>query len=225
MTIYLDESGYTGQDLLNSEQPIFLGASTNLPDDVAASLVRECFPNVRARELKHSQLCKRERGQDQIVRLLRSIRQRPGDLAVSVAHKEFVLVGLLIDFWVEPALHADGINLYERGANIGLCNLTYLTLKSLLPADDCNRLFLRAQRMLRNKSIEAYEAFGHSLRAAQRHSEPLNEILDYIVLSDRSGPRNLDSGLSGISIVFQAAVPKPVVPKYTTSGVRRPSEL
>ena len=43
--------------------------------------------------------------------------------------------------------------------------------------------------------------------------------------SDRGGPRNLDSGLSEISIVFQAAVPKPVVPKYTTSGVRRPSEL
>ena len=41
----------------------------------------------------------------------------------------------------------------------------------------------------------------------------------------RSGPRNLDSGLSEISIVFQAAVPKPVVPKYTTSGVRRPREL
>ena len=46
-----------------------------------------------------------------------------------------------------------------------------------------------------------------------------------IVALVRSGPRNLDSGLSGISIVFQAAVPKPVVPKYTTSGVRRPSEL
>ena len=43
--------------------------------------------------------------------------------------------------------------------------------------------------------------------------------------ADRSGPRNLDSGLSEISIVFQAAVPKPVAPKYTTSGVRRPSEL
>ena len=43
--------------------------------------------------------------------------------------------------------------------------------------------------------------------------------------SGRGGPRNLDSGLSEISIVFQAAVPKPVVPKYTTSGVRRPSEL
>ena len=41
----------------------------------------------------------------------------------------------------------------------------------------------------------------------------------------RSGPRNLDRGLSEISIVFQAAVPKPVAPKYTTSGVRRPSAL
>ena len=43
-------------------------------------------------------------------------------------------------------------------------------------------------------------------------------------LVPRGGPRNLDSGFSEISIVFQAAVPKPVVPKYTTSGVRRPSE-
>ena len=44
-------------------------------------------------------------------------------------------------------------------------------------------------------------------------------------LALRSGPRNLDSGLSEISIVFQAAVPKLVASKYTTSGVRRPSEL
>ena len=44
-------------------------------------------------------------------------------------------------------------------------------------------------------------------------------------LQGRSGPRNLDSGLSEISIVFQAAVPKLVASKHTTSGVRRPSEL
>ena len=41
----------------------------------------------------------------------------------------------------------------------------------------------------------------------------------------RSGPRNLDSGLSEIFIVVQAAVPPPVAPKYTTSGVCRPSAL
>ena len=46
-----------------------------------------------------------------------------------------------------------------------------------------------------------------------------------IVGYSRSGPRNLDSGLSEIFIVFQAAVPKLVASKYTTSGVRRPSAL
>ena len=55
--------------------------------------------------------------------------------------------------------------------------------------------------------------------------EPFNRVGVGLNSGRRSGPRNLDSGLSGISIVFQAAVPKPVVPKYTTSGVRRPSEL
>ncbi len=184
MTIYLDETGYTGQDLLNPDQPILVAASTNIADDVAASLVQECFPNVQARELKHSRLCMRKRGQDQIIRLLRSIQQRADSFAVSVAHKEFVLVGLLIDFWVEPALHADGINLYERGANMGLCNLTHLILKNLLPADECKKLLVRAQKMLRNKSVQAYEAFGRSLRAAQKHSKPVDDILDYIVVSD-----------------------------------------
>ena len=53
----------------------------------------------------------------------------------------------------------------------------------------------------------------------------VRRFIDVDDIDDRGGPRNLDSGLSEISIVFQAAVPKPVAPKYTTFGVRRPSEL
>ena len=60
--------------------------------------------------------------------------------------------------------------------------------------------------------------------------EGIHLVLDSTGLSivgegERSGPRNLDSGLSEISIVFQAAVPTLVASKYTTSGVRRPSAL
>ena len=61
--------------------------------------------------------------------------------------------------------------------------------------------------------------------AAGRIVTTTQERITRIGAAKRSGPRNLDSGLSEISIVFQAAVPKPVAPKYTTSGVRRPSEL
>ena len=70
---------------------------------------------------------------------------------------------------------------------------------------------------------------GDCLRARSSSGQRREAVLACHVLNRmtelRSGPRNLDSGLSGISIVFQAAVPKPVVPKHTTSGVRRPSEL
>ena len=57
-------------------------------------------------------------------------------------------------------------------------------------------------------SVSASPAMACALLAVARSS----------LGDNRSGPRNLDSGLSEISIVFQAAVPKPVVPKHTTSG-------
>ena len=66
---------------------------------------------------------------------------------------------------------------------------------------------------------------GRELSALVRIEDRRRPVVGERVLEGRSGPRNLDSGLSEISIVFQAAVPKLVASKYTTSGVRRPSEL
>ena len=54
---------------------------------------------------------------------------------------------------------------------------------------------------------------------------PAEWVRAFRLLMREVDPENLDSGLSEISIVFQAAVPKLVASKYTTSGVRRPSEL
>ena len=84
--------------------------------------------------------------------------------------------------------------------------------------DDCEIKFPR---------VEGYrvELRREQLSATFNEDSTLELTPALVGPSVRSGPRNLDSGLSGISIVFQAAVPKPVVPKYTTSGVRRPSEL
>lgn len=56
LSFYIDESGYTGYDLLNKQQP-FQGASSLLIDeDTAKSLVDEYFPNRKATELKHRNL-------------------------------------------------------------------------------------------------------------------------------------------------------------------------
>lgn len=185
MIIYFDESGYTGPDLLNPDQPVFAVASTNLSNDTAVDLVHECFPRARARELKHSQLRKRPRGQAQIIRLLRHVQQNSKDFAVSVYHKEYMLLAMLIDYWIEPAMHADGVNLYERGGNIALCNTMYMVLNSCLPDRQYKTFLCCAQAVLRDTSIENYRAFCNSIQVARQHAAPLDEILSLFVLSDR----------------------------------------
>ena len=107
----------------------------------------------------------------------------------------------------------------------------------------------REQRFPKDTSLRTIRAWQDQMRVALRSIRPTrprtnfdSDAKSYLAgvrmmpsyrererniglwVDERGGPRNLDSGFSEISIVFQAAVPKPVVPKYTTSGVRRPSE-
>ena len=55
----VDESGYTGFDLLNSDQR-FQGASAiSISDQEAARLIKEHFPKLRAPEMKYGALARR----------------------------------------------------------------------------------------------------------------------------------------------------------------------
>ena len=161
--IYLDEAGYTGSDLVNREQPVYTLASIAVPDEVAQDLAARCFSGIQARELKHSALSRRRRGRQMILDFIDELAKHPGSASVTVAHKECVLVGLLVDFWVEPALRLDGIKLYERGANIGLVNVTYLTLGTLLGSEGRREFLRRFQVMVRDRTVFAYESFWRTV--------------------------------------------------------------
>ena len=88
----------------------------------------------------------------------------------------------------------------------------------------------RAVRRAGHRVVEVNRGDRRTRRAAGKSDTIDAEVAARSVLAgqstaipktaDRSGPRNLDSGLSAIFIVFQAAVPKLVASKYTTS--RRP---
>lgn len=184
VNIYLDETGYTGQDILNPDQPVYALASTNLSDAQAFELARRCFPTNRAAELKHSALASRRAGQEQIVDFIRALREVPGSAALTLAHKEFVLLALIIDFWVEPALRLDGINLYERGANIGLANVTYLMLKACLSPAERRDLLGKGQTMLRTKTVESHREFGVAVNNAIAEHPTLDDCLGLVVTAD-----------------------------------------
>ena len=55
----IDESGYTGFDLLNVDQPFQGAAAVAIEDDDAARLIKEHFPLLQATELKYRALSRR----------------------------------------------------------------------------------------------------------------------------------------------------------------------
>jgi Protein of unknown function (DUF3800) len=96
LTLFLDESGYTGPDLINREQPFFTLASTNIAEADARSLLTSCFGE-RTREVKFLKLAKSGRGRRQIVEFVRALDPSRGNSAFFTYHKQYLLCAYLID--------------------------------------------------------------------------------------------------------------------------------
>src|SRR5262245_45875264 len=112
----IDESGYTGADLLNDEQR-FQGASAlSITDDEAAALIKKHFPKLQASELKYSGVGKRASYKEPILSLIRDVLENHKAVTY-LCDKRYLLMLMYVDYAVEPYYYARGSNLYEDGAN------------------------------------------------------------------------------------------------------------
>lgn len=183
MDIFINEAGYTGPDLVNKDQPAFVLASTVLTELDARTLLDECFGADREREGKHSRLSKTKRGRTQLLDFFQRVdRRRIGFFGV---HKEYVLLAYLIDFWLEPLAHRDGVNLYERGANIALTNVSYVTLGATLGIEGRRELLRRFQVMQRDRTTFAYASFWELVYDAVRKHRLIEGALVGLVVAER----------------------------------------
>jgi hypothetical protein len=69
----IDESGYTGFDLLNAEQQFQGAAALAISDADAVSLIRQHFPRLKAAELKYRALARRPGNRPRLLNLLKDI--------------------------------------------------------------------------------------------------------------------------------------------------------
>ena len=180
-TIFLDESGYTGQDLLNPEQPIFTLASLNLSESDCKELKDRFFSKVQSTELKYSSLSRKPRQQQMILDFLKELSTKPELIKVLVAHKQFVLLTKMVEMLFEPVCYEEGIDLYDRGGNLALNNLLFYTLPALGGEDFFQKLLKDFQDMIRSK-MASYEAFFKPL-LTQRYSQDIDELLDFFRVS------------------------------------------
>ena len=73
-TIYFDESGFTGYNLLDTSQPVFVLGSTDLPPAESQKLLRTAFPRYQGVEFKSTNVWK-SRDRESLLRLGSSVAQ------------------------------------------------------------------------------------------------------------------------------------------------------
>lgn len=97
----IDESGYTGFDLLNGDQR-FQGASAiSISDSDAAQLIKQHFPKLQAPELKYRSLSRRVANHPRLLGLMSDLL-RNFKCVTYVCDKRFMLTLMFVDYAVEP---------------------------------------------------------------------------------------------------------------------------
>jgi hypothetical protein len=179
-TIFVDESGYTGQDLLSGQQPALVLASLSIPEETCTELKGRYFAGIKTAELKHGTMAKWGKQQQMVFDFLRALAgYTPIPLKLAVAHKKYVLMTKVVDLVVEPALSRAGISIYEGGANVALSNVLFYALPAVMGEEFFNDFLHRFQTMIRARTPEAYDRFFEPL-FVKEYPAQVDSILELV---------------------------------------------
>jgi len=123
-TIYCDEAGFTGNNLLDPEQPYYAYAAITIEPaeagDIAARVLRD--NRIAAGELKGNRLLRSSRG----LKAVEEIHRACGDRAtLSIWHKRYALASKFFEHIFEPVLAAQNSIFYRIGFHRFISSILY----------------------------------------------------------------------------------------------------
>jgi uncharacterized protein DUF3800 len=193
-TIFFDEAGNTGGDLTNAEQPVFVLASHQIPEDDCHALLRAHFPRSQAPELKHSNVRKHGGSQRGMVELLKTIRAAAMPVALYPVHKRFSLYQRLFDYFAEPVLYEHGIDIAKDAMNIQITNAGYVLLENKFGKAWMGRAMALFQAAVRKSSTaELAELWRHLERARKARPGVTRFYLNMLLVGKVDGTHHLES--------------------------------
>ncbi|HAN7255128.1 TPA: DUF3800 domain-containing protein [Escherichia coli] len=179
MSIFsIDESGYTGRDLLQKSQPWQGASAVKISHDDALHLIRQHFPKHKAPELKFSSLKKRDSYQKPIFTLQQELLAN-FPCVTCVADKRLILIQMFIEYAVEPFYYDHGINLYENGGNVSMASMAYYVCQSYFGRDFDN-ILISFQNAMHEKTHTAVNNLIANVRAVNWRLLP--EVLGPLAL-------------------------------------------
>ncbi|WP_220721336.1 DUF3800 domain-containing protein [Agarivorans litoreus] len=182
-TIYFDESGNTGSNLNDPNQPVFTLASCCFNEREAKKLC-DLVGCQSEHEMHFKRLKRRKPGQDGIIRLMKHSLINTDTVKVNLFHKEFMIITKVVDILIEHMLHLKGHDLYVNGQNIALSNMLYYCLNSFCDEQDVKDMSIKFVQMVKEQTPASIESFYSSVTklkdscSYERFEESIDLILD-----------------------------------------------
>jgi hypothetical protein len=136
-TIFFDESGNTGLNLLDPQQKFFSLGSTDLVEREAFDILKKHFPRHIRQDIKFKKLFKSSANYDSLVDFAKTVGTQPDRFFCYLMDKRFAVLCRLIDWLVEPMFHDRGYDWYKSDYGRSYANLCYLAFSKL---DDNEKL-------------------------------------------------------------------------------------
>jgi len=150
----IDESGYTGYELLDLDQRFQGATAISITDEEAARLIKEYFPKLQASELKYRSLARRPANRERLLNLQKDVLSQ-NKCVTYICDKRFMLMLMFMDYAVEPFYFERGLNFYQDGQNYALASLFYSIGPTLLGNEGFDAMMAAFQRAIKIKTREA----------------------------------------------------------------------
>ena len=181
-TIYLDESGFTSEDLYNPDQRFFTIASTIVGEDEAKDILARCFPRYQGDEYKFTNIWKRERSRDGLRALAAEIPHFADRAFVWIIDKRFCLLTKLVDYLVEPGAYDAGFDWYADGWGMRYLNTIHRDLIAHGAEEVYDSMTRSWDAFARDPTSERLDTLKEHLERGKATSEaPLPSLFDLLL--------------------------------------------
>ncbi len=172
-SVFCDEAGFTGNNLLDSAQEVFVFAGVAMPGERAIEVVERTRRDFRlqGKELKGSRMLKTEAGRRAITAMLEGCAEQ----ARLVSHlKKFALACKFFEYIFEPALAEQNSLFYSVGFHLFIGNLMFALLRTR--DESAEVIFGEFSTFMREGKLEALEKIFPQPGNVEWTSNPLAAI-------------------------------------------------
>lgn len=130
-TIYFDESGNTGPNLLDPQQKFFSIGSTDLTEIESQAILKRHFPRHIGTDIKFKKLFRDVANHGDLIQFAYTVGKQPERFFSYLMDKKFALLCRLIDWLVEPLFYKQGYDWYKNDYGRSWANICHLGFRIL----------------------------------------------------------------------------------------------